>query len=127
MPIRTRDHFPLAILVLGLLHSFTAGTSCAQMKSPQKPQRVAASQTARDLNDKQGDYEKNARRAVKRDAFRVFDNPTMTPAADSSTDDQEYVIGVHCDGKAKAYPVAVMGRHELGNDTCGETHITVSW
>ena len=59
--------------------------------------------------------------------FRSSTIPDMTAANDSSIDDQEYVIGVHCDGEAKAYPVAVMGRHELGNDICGETHITVSW
>lgn len=98
----------------------------ATSKSPQKG-ASQRQQSQRDLNDKQGDYEKNSKRAAPKDAFPVLDNPTMTDAKDSTIDDQEYVIGVECDGEAKAYPVAVMGRHELGNDICGKTHITVSW
>ena len=81
----------------------------------------------RDLEDKQGDYEKYSRRPVPKNTFPVFDNPTMTEADKTTIGDQEYVIGVECDGEAKAYPIAVMGRHELGNDVCGNSHITVSW
>ena len=97
-------------------------TSCSpQRKGGQR------SSSPRDLADKQGDYEKNSKRAAPKDAFPVFDKPTMTDAKETTINDQEYVIGVECDGEAKAYPIAVMGRHELGNDVCGKTHITVSW
>ena len=51
----------------------------------------------------------------------------MLDADETTIDDQEYVIGIECDGEAKAYPIAVMGRHELGNDVCGKTPITVAW
>ena len=91
------------------------------------PQRRARQQTPRDLDDKQGDFEKNSRRAKPKDSFPVFDNPTMTDADETTIDDKEYVIGVECDGETRAYPIAVMGRHELGNDVCGKTPITVSW
>ena len=125
MPYRKRFRCLIPALLLALtLPSFTA---TASGQTEQKKGRRKVEATKRDLDDKEGDYENNARRAAKRDAFPVFDNPDMTAAGESSIDDQEYVIGVHCDGEAKAYPVAVMGRHELGNDICGETHITVSW
>lgn len=81
----------------------------------------------RDLDDKEGDYDKVARRAVARDSFPVLDEPDMTPAAKSELEDDESVIGVVCDGEARAYPIAVMGRHELANDICGDTPIAVSW
>ncbi|MCP4249546.1 MAG: DUF3179 domain-containing protein [bacterium] len=37
------------------------------------------------------------------------------------------VIGVVHEGQAKAYPVPVMGRHELVNDTVGGKPVTVGW
>lgn len=84
-------------------------------------------QTPRDLDDKEGDYEKYARPAVLKDSFPVFDNPMMADAGETTIEDPEYVIGVECDGVAKAYPISVMGHHELGNDVCGKTPIAVSW
>ncbi|MBI1914087.1 MAG: DUF3179 domain-containing protein [Planctomycetes bacterium] len=36
-------------------------------------------------------------------------------------------LGYNGHVQAKAYPVAVMGVHELGNDTCGGEPIAVSW
>ena len=110
----------VAVLLLSL------PLSGATSRSPQR-RAGQRQQTPRDLDDKQGDYEKNSRRAAPRDAFPVFDNPTMKDANQTTIKDQEYVIGIECDGEAKAYPIAVMGRHELGNDVCGKTPITVSW
>ncbi|MCH7812827.1 MAG: DUF3179 domain-containing protein [Planctomycetes bacterium] len=37
------------------------------------------------------------------------------------------VIGVVYGGQAKAYPLAMMGRHELVNDTVGGKPVTVGW
>jgi len=37
------------------------------------------------------------------------------------------VIGVRVGGAAKAYPVHVMGVHELVNDVCGDVPIAASW
>lgn len=69
--------------------------------------------------------------AVPRDAFPVFDNPTMISAEEAEAQgivyDRAAVIGVAHGGEAKAYPVAVMGVHELGNDTIAGIPIAVSW
>lgn len=85
------------------------------------------SPTELNVEDKEADYDRHAFQALPADSFPVFDDPKMTAAVDTTLDDQEYVIGVVCDGEAKAYPVSVMGRHELGNDVCGTTQIAVSW
>jgi len=37
------------------------------------------------------------------------------------------VIGVEYEGEARAYPIQIMNRHELVNDTFGKTHLTVAW
>ena len=41
--------------------------------------------------------------------------------------DRDPIIGVYYNGEAKAYPITVMGVHELGNDTIGGLPIAVSW
>lgn len=69
--------------------------------------------------------------AVPRDAFPVFDNPQMVPAAEAEARglilDRDAVIGVAHGREAKAYPITVMGVHELGNDTIDGIPIAVSW
>ncbi len=78
-------------------------------------------------------FDDNARRAAPRDSFPVFDHPTMLTAekAESGASpvvrDRDLIIGVAHDGEAKAYPIPVMGTHELGNDTVGGVPIGVSW
>lgn len=66
-----------------------------------------------------------------RDAFPVFNNPRMlTVQAAEDTGrifPRDAVIGVYHNGQAKAYPISVMGIHELGNDTIGGKPIAVSW
>ncbi len=81
----------------------------------------------RDINDKEGDYDAAARRAVPRDRFEVLDSPNMSHARDAKLEGDEPVIGVVLNGEARAYPIAVMGRHELVNDVCATTPIAVSW
>lgn len=69
--------------------------------------------------------------AVPRDAFPVFDDPKMLSADAAERDGVIYprdpVIGVYYGGVAKAYPITIMGVHELGNDTIGGIPIAVSW
>jgi hypothetical protein len=75
------------------------------------------------------DYLENGMRAAPRDAFPVLHNPEKANVdeADGHLDGNEWVIGVEVNGKARAYPVAVMGVHELINDTVGGHPITVCW
>ena len=69
--------------------------------------------------------------AVPRDAFPVFDDPKMLSAEEAEKQevifDRDVIIGVAHNGEAKAYPITIMGVHELGNDTIGGVPIAVSW
>ena len=56
--------------------------------------------------------------ALPRDAFPVFDNPHMLSAAAAEREGGK---------EAKAYPITIMGVHELGNDTIDGIPIAVSW
>ncbi len=69
--------------------------------------------------------------AVPRDAFPVFDNPDMLTAEAAERENVIYprdvVIGVRHGKAAKAYPITIMGVHELGNDVLDGIPIAVSW
>lgn len=80
----------------------------------------------RDLEEQ---YRKHGTRAAPRDAFPVLTNPEKVPVdeADETLPPNEWVIGVQHNGEAAAYPVSVMGVHELINDTLGGKPITVCW
>ena len=78
--------------------------------------------------DREADYDRNARRAVRRDAFPVLNNPKMVPANKAKgLKVRDPVLGVTVGKEAKAYPITILGIHELGNDTCGGKPIAVSW
>ena len=75
------------------------------------------------------EYNRHSMRAVPRDAFPVLTHPAMGAAAegDKFFRPNEWVIGVELNGAARAYPVTVMGIHELINDTVAGHPITVCW
>jgi hypothetical protein len=78
--------------------------------------------------DPEKDFEKHSRRAAPVDAFPVLTDPDLTPAAKAKMlRDEEPVIGVAIGDEAKAYPISIMGVHELANDTCGGKPIMTSW
>lgn len=69
--------------------------------------------------------------AVPRDAFPVFDDPRTLAAAEAERKglifERDMVIGVARGREAKAYPLAIMGVHELGNNTIDGVPIAVTW
>jgi len=75
------------------------------------------------------DFDAHSRQVVERDAFPVLDEPTLLAATDDSLEmlPDEPVIGIHLGGEARAYPLSVMGGHELVNDVCGGLPVAVSW
>lgn len=75
------------------------------------------------------EYDRHSVRGAPRDTFRVLEDPEMVPAgeAEGRIRPGEWVIGVAHEGEAKAYPVSVMGMHELVNDTLAGDPIAVCW
>jgi hypothetical protein len=55
----------------------------------------------------------------------------MLPAAEAEAKgvvtDRDMVIGIARGHEAKAYPITIMGVHELGNDTIDGEPIAVTW
>ncbi len=78
--------------------------------------------------DIEEEYDRLARQVVPRDGFPVLFDPVLTPVDKAKgIGEKEPVIGVVVDGDAQAFPISIMGRHELANIVCGKKPLTVSW
>lgn len=66
---------------------------------------------------------------VPRDGIPPIDNPTFDDQsiADLWLQPQSPVIAVDVDGIARAYPLAILTRHEIVNDVIGETALAVTY
>jgi hypothetical protein len=63
------------------------------------------------------------------DAIRAIDNPQFydVSAADLEYEPDELVLGVELNGEARAYPMVVLSRVEIVNDTIGDQPIAVTY
>jgi hypothetical protein len=63
------------------------------------------------------------------DAIPALSFPAFYKAerADREYLPDEMVIGVEFNGDAKAYPIELLSRHEIVNDTVGGIHLAVTW
>ncbi len=67
---------------------------------------------------------KDAIRSIEHPIFVKVDDPRV---ASSRIDDEMSVIGYAEAGLARAYPVPIMGRHEIVNDEFHGRPVTVGW
>ena len=99
------------------------GTRVEMESRERRPRRRAAKR----YDDPEKDYDHNSFRAVPRDSFPVLTNPELIAADAIALANDESVIGVVVGGEARAYPISIMGSHELVNDTCGGVPIAAAW
>ena len=62
-----------------------------------------------------------------RDGILAIDKPVFMPATQSTLIAEERVMGVYFKGIAKAYPIRMLNRHEIVNDTFTQTGVVVSY
>ena len=54
-------------------------------------------------------------------------DPRFVAAAEAELPDDAWVLGVAVDGRAKAYSLNLLNRHEVVNDKTGETAYAAVW
>ncbi|MFK8034372.1 MAG: DUF3179 domain-containing protein [Hyphomicrobiales bacterium] len=65
---------------------------------------------------------------VKVDGIPSLDNPELIPAADADyLADNDLVFGVEINGDARAYPLRIMGWHEMFNETIGGVPVALAY
>ncbi len=71
--------------------------------------------------------EKIFRGGPPRDGIPAIDKPVFMPATQAALAAKERVMGVYFKGIAKAYPIRMLNRHEIVNDTFSQTGVVVSY
>jgi hypothetical protein len=66
---------------------------------------------------------------LPKDGIRSIDDPKFVSAADAGDDmsEFEFVIGVEIEGDVRAYPITMLSRHEIVNDTVGGMPVAVTY
>ena len=66
-----------------------------------------------------------------RDGIRSIDNPGFLTVREAEERGgmvpTEFVIGISVDGESRAYPVNILSRHEIVNDTVGGVPVAVTF
>ena len=63
-------------------------------------------------------------------AIRPIQNPKMLRSGDPgypSSNGEMVVLGTKLSGDSRAYPLSVLIRHEIANETFGNTHVAVAY
>lgn len=61
------------------------------------------------------------------DGIKPIYDPQFVPASEAPLQDEELIMGVAWEGKAKAYPVTVLRTREMVNDEMAGVPYLVSW
>ena len=64
-----------------------------------------------------------------KDGIPAILNPELIPAEQATVqmEPEERVLGVSIDGDHRAYPLNLLSRHEIVNDTVGGVPVAVTW
>jgi len=69
----------------------------------------------------------NFRQLLPRDAIRPIYEPGFVTISEAKMKEEELVIGVSINGDSIAYPISILRRREMVNDTVGGRPILVTW
>lgn len=120
------------LLVFGLLIAGTTAVS-AQLSCDNPPIDVSSLTRVWDKTDfcqyEEGVFEEIISGGVGRDGIPPIDDPTFESIADASTwlQPQSPVITFELGGTARAYPLAILTRHEIVNDVVSGVPVAVTF
>lgn len=106
-------------------HEAPAGTATAQRGSASQPANTVDPVTP--LATPEPEYDIVT--LLPPDAIPAIDDPQFYDVLGAETEYQseELVLGVELNGEARAYPIGMLARHEIVNDTVGGQPIAVTY
>jgi hypothetical protein len=111
----------------------SATTTHAQLSCDNPPSVTLSISSVWNLTDfctyEEGVFDEILSGGVGRDGIPPIDNPQFESIEDASEwlSDQSPVIAVEIEGLARAYPLAILTRHEIVNDVIGEIPVAVTF
>jgi len=64
---------------------------------------------------------------IPRGRIAAVDDPQFVAAQDAEIADEAWILGVQMDGKARAYSLNLLNRHEVVNDRIGDRAFAAVW
>ena len=134
-----RRFLPVLIVMLGLAAVACAGASSSASVQPTPtptpkgwdfvPATVRVGWDNTDFSKHTVSYLEIYSGGPGRDGVTPIDAPKFVEVADSPEymEDNDPVIGLEIDGEAKAYPLAILDRHEIVNDDLAGVPVTVTF
>ena len=128
-----RSLFVSIVIFATLIFSISNHFTLAQVSCDNPPFDVSRIQTVWDKTDfcvfQDGVFNEIISGGVGRDGIPPIDTPIheSIEAGWEWLEAQSPVIAVEIDGVARAYPLAILTRHEIVNDQIGETPIAVTF
>ncbi len=133
-PLRSITLFLSTVLLVLLPANVLAQLSCDQPPAPFDNEDILRNwQRVWDLMDvcqsQEGVFNEIVSGGVGRDGIPPIDYPEFDDlaVADMWLQDASPVIALEVDGIARAYPLAILTRHEIANDTIGDTPVAVTF
>ncbi|MCY3979144.1 MAG: DUF3179 domain-containing (seleno)protein, partial [Chloroflexi bacterium] len=133
-PLRSITLFLSTVLLVLLPANVLAQLSCDQPPAPFDNEDILRNwQRVWDLMDvcqsQEGVCNESGSGGVGRDGIPPRDNPQFDDlaVADMWLQDASPVIALEVDGIARAYPLAILTRHEIANDTLGDTPVAITF
>ncbi len=101
----------------------------ASAAATSSPQSGASTPTAEQLTPTVIERDLDVVTVLAKDAIPAIRSPEFVDVAGAEAwmNADEPIIGVELDGDARAYPVAMLSRHEIVNDTVGGLPIAATW
>lgn len=85
------------------------------------PPAAGAAQTSTD------DPPAGVEQLLPRGRIAAIFEPRFVAASEAEIDDEAWVLGVLIDGRARAYSLNLLNRHEVVNDRLGNTAFAAVW
>ena len=76
---------------------------------------------------KQAEVPDGFEQILPRGGIPAINNPTYVESKEAKISDEAFVLGVVIDGEPLAYSLNLLNRHEIVNDSVGETNFAAVW
>lgn len=120
---------PIGIVVIALAFLPTVLTNAQNADENCVPQRFRGQWSSTDFCNISIDLTSVISGGPPRDGIRAIDDPVMETVAEASVwlVEQSPVIAIEIDGEARAYPQAILMRHEIANDEIAGIPVAVTF
>ena len=119
---RNKTRRGAGFLLLAAIH-LALPVACAESPDPESGREGVIAKVSGDVQIEPG----GERHLTEVEVVGVPENPLTVPAGELDLPDQDLVLGVVIDGRARAYPIRYLALSEIVDDWIGDTPVAPTW